>query len=280
MLLACGKGRITIGASMMQEISSQPYWLLDASALTPSELLSLRQAPQIRWLYDHLQDEQAAAVGPVLVSPCTYADQLVAQLQADENRAWAVATLHTQADFRTLAQHLAAMRYLHTRDGQRYYLRYADSRCLVALWAVLTSSQQYALLGPVQRWAYTDRQVRHQVISLGDESSTVTAIRPTGQLRLNDQQLGSLLERTWPDQLLCSVIEQQPEIGRSLTSWQRYACAQRVCAWLLAKQEDRYPVQMQTLIFVLSKVGTYDANDSTWISSISSDYLDAICGNA
>jgi hypothetical protein len=271
LLFARGKGCIAIGARMTQEISSKPYWLLDASALTPSELVSLRQVPQIRWLYDHLQDEQAAAVGPVLVSHCTYADQLVAQMQADENRAWAVATLHTQAEFRTLAQHLAAIRYLHTRDGQRYYLRYADSRCLVALWSVLTSSQQYALLGPVRRWAYTDRQVRHQVISLGDAPSTVTVVRPSGQLRLNDQQLGSLLERTWPDQLLYSATEQQPEIGRSLTSWQRYACAQRVCDWLLARQEDRYPVQMEMLKLSLSNA-LPEWDEATWSESLKMSY--------
>ena len=256
---------------MMQETRSKPYWLLDASALTPSELVSLRQAPQIRWVYDHIQEEQAAAVGPVLVSPCAYADQLVEQLQADENRAWAVATLHTQADFRTLAQHLVAIRYLHTQDGQRYYLRYADSRCIVALWPVLAVSQQRALMGPVQHWAYTDRQVQHQAISLGHETLPVAAVRSATQLRLSDQQLGGLLQRTWPDQLLCSVSELQPDMGHGLTSWQRYACAQRVCDWLLAKQEERYPVQMAMLKLSLSSASP-DWDDSKWLESLQVTY--------
>ena len=252
---------------MIQAQSSNQYWLFDASALTPSQADGLRQAPQVRWLYDHVQDEQAASVGPVLVAPCVAADQLAALLQADDARAWAVATLHAQSDFGTLEQHLVAVRYLHTQDGQRYYLRYADSRCLVALWSVLTASQQGALLGPVHGWAYTDRQAQLQAISLGQEAAKTAVNRFPAQLRLNNQQLNGLLQSTWPDQLLHSVAEQQPHLGQSLTSWQRHTCAQRVCDWLLAEQEDRYPVQVEMLKLSLSNASP-DWDEAQWAASL------------
>lgn len=253
---------------MTQAQSSNQYWLFDASALTPSQVDGLRQAPQARWLYDHVQDEQAASVGPVLVAPCAAADQLAALLQADDARAWAVATLHAQTDFGTVAQHLVAVRYLHTQDGQRYYLRYADSRCLVALWGVLSASQQGAMLGPVHGWAYTDRQAQPQVIGLAHESASGTCARSTMSLRLNNQQLGGLLQSTWPDQLLCSVAERQPDLGgHGLTSWQRYTCAQRVCEWLLAEQEDRYPVQVEMLKLGLSNASP-DWDEAQWAASL------------
>lgn len=252
---------------MTQATDSNLYWLFDASPLTPPQVDGLRQAPQVRWLYDHVQDEQATSVGPVLVAPCVAADQLAALLLADDARAWAVATIHAQADFGTLEQHLVAVRYLHTQDGQRYYLRYADSRCLVALWSVLSPSQQGALLGPIQHWAYTDRQAQPQAISLGHEAAKAAFNRFPAQLRLNNQQLDGLLERTWPDQMLYSVAERQPHLGQSLTSWQRYTCAQRVCDWLLAEQEDRYPVQVEMLKLILSNA-SLDWDDDQWAASL------------
>ena len=206
-------------------------------------------------------------VGPVLVAPCAVIDQLAERLQADEARSWAACALHTQVDFGTLERHLAALCYLHTHDGQRYFLRYADSRSLVALWPVLSTSQQGALLGPVQRWVYTDRQAQRKAISLNNDASSNTATRPATQLRLSNQQLGGLLEATWPDQLLCSVSEKQPDIGRSLTPWQRYACAQRVCDWLLAEQEERYPVQLDMLKRILLKASP-DWDEAKWLAAL------------
>jgi uncharacterized protein DUF4123 len=253
---------------MIQTQGSNPYWLFDASALTPSQVDGLRQLPQVRWLYDHVQEERAALVGPVLVAPCVAADRLAVLLQADDACAWAVATLHTPADFATLAQHLVSARCLHTLDGQRYYLRYADSRCLVALWRVLNPSQRAALLGPVQQWAYTDRQARTQVVSLDREPA---APRSTMSLRLNHQQLADLLQGTWPDQLLHSVAERQPHLGQSLTPWQRYSCARRVCDWLVAAHEDRYPVQVDMLTLCLSNA-SLGWDEAQWMSSLKASH--------
>lgn len=275
MLFACRQGRFTLGARMMQATESNRYWLVDGSALAPSEVDSLRHARQIRWLYDHVDDDQAMFVGPVLAAPCTLADQLAAQLQADEARAWAISTLCAQTDFDILGRHLAALRYLHTQDGQRYYLRHADSRCLTALWPVLTASQQRSLLGPVQRWSYTDRHMQSHAISLGDEMRASGADRVNPQLRLTDQQLENLLHRCWPDQLLYSVREQQPSAGHSLTQGQRYDGAQRVCGWLRSKREDRYPVQVETLKIVLSET-SQDWDDAQWAAAIEKSYQSAV----
>lgn len=252
---------------MMQITPSNHFLLLDGSALAPSEVQSLTRAQQIRWLYDHVDDEQAMFVGPVLLAPCAAADQVADQLQSDEPRAWAVATLLAETDFDTLARHLVALRYLHTQDGQRYYLRYADSRCLTALWPVLTAPQQRALLGPVQRWAYTDRHMQSHAVSLGHDMHADGAGRPSGQLRLTDQQLGGLLHRCWPDQLLYSVREQQPDLRQILSHGQLHDCAQRVCHWLRSEREERYPVQVGVLKLVLSEASR-DWSDAQWAEAL------------
>jgi hypothetical protein len=268
MLLARSKSRFTPGASVMDATLSNAYWLLDGSALAPSELDGLTQARRVHWLYDHVADDQARVVGPVLVERGTSSDELAERLQADEARAWAIASLHTQADFDALVRHLAALRYLHTRDGQRYYLRYADSRCLTALWPTLMASQQRALLGPIHRWHYSDRQLHGQSIEFDQEASADVAGRSCLPMRLSDQQLGSLLQRCWPDQLLYSAIEQQPDAGRDLTHAQRHDCAQRVCDWLTAAQEERYPVQVEMLKRSLLSMDSVSWDKSTWEKSL------------
>ncbi len=264
---------------MIQATESNRYWLMDGSALAPSEVDSLVRARQIRWLYDHLEDDQAKFVGPVLVAPCALADEVAAQLQADEARAWAISTLRAQTDFDILARHLVALRYLNTQDGQRYYFRYADSRCLAALWPVLTASQQRALLGPVQRWAYTDRRMQSKAISLGHEMRADATDRVTGHLRLTDQQLEGLLQRCWPDQLLYSAREQQPDVGHGLAHGQRYEIAQRVCDWLRTEREERYPVQVEMLKAVLSE-DLQDLDGARWAAALETSYRSAVAAQA
>lgn len=264
---------------MIQATESNRYWLMDGSALAPSEVASLARARQIRWLYDHLEDDQAKFVGPVLVAPCVLADEVAAQLQAAEARAWAISTLHAQTDFDILGRHLVALRYLHTQDGQRYYLRYADSRCLTALWPVLMASQQRALLGPVQRWVYTDRRMQSNAISLSHEMHADAADRVTGHLRLTDRQLGGLLQRCWPDQLLYSAREQQPDAGHRLAHGQRYESAQRVCDWLLSRREERYPVQVGMLKAVLSEA-SQGWDDARWAAALETSYQSAVAAQA
>lgn len=259
---------------MTDESVLSVYWLLDGSALTPSELTDVRQAQQFRWLYDHIADEQSMAAGPLLVAPCPWADELAKRWQADEARTWAVSSLHSQADFDALARHLVALRYLHTQDGQRYYLRYADSRCLVALWSVLIASQQSALLGPVLHWGYWDRQLQGQAINISHEPLATALGGAPLPMRLSDPQLGDLLQRSWPDQLLYSVGEQMPDAGIGLTLSQRYACAQRVCDWLISAQEDRYPVQVEMLKRILLSKDSVSWDKSTWAQSMRMNHED------
>lgn len=264
---------------MIQTPVSHSYWLLDASALTPAEIDMLRQLAQPHWLYAHIHDDRAASVGPVLLEMHAGAAPLIQTLQGDETRAWALSSLHTEADLDSLTRHLTALCYVHTEDGQRYFLRYADSRCLVALWPVLSQTQQAALLGPVRCWSYSDRQGQAQNIRLDEAQTADAPLGTTGHLRLQDKQLGHLLERCLPDQLLHSVLEQQPGIGPGLSSWQRYACAQRVCDWLAAHAEERYPVQLATLALIMMRTKP-DWDDAQWADALLASHQAGIqaCG--
>lgn len=259
---------------------SNSFWLIDACALVAAEKAHLAHARHVRWLYDDVGDEQAKHVGPVLISPCRSFEPFAVQLQADEARAWSVARLDTQADLDSLTRHFKALRYLHTQDGQRYFLRYADSRSLTSLWPVLTAPQQRAFLGPVHRWAYTDRHMKNCAIERDDVAPLYAdSLWPMSVAsRLSNEQLDDLLQRSWPDQLLQTVTERQPGIGQTLSYGQKYMRAQRLCGWLQSVQEERYPVQVSMLKFLLSQQPVGD-DDEWYTHAIKTSYEMALAAH-
>lgn len=265
---------------MMQTPDQTLPWLIDASALTPLEVAELRQAPQIRWLYDHLNDPQAEAVGPVLVTRCDVAQNIAEKLQADEERAWAISALESSVDFSTMTRHLLGLRYIHTQDGQRYHLRHADSRSLVALWSVLSAPQQRALLGPISHWHHLDRRQQKQTLQRAPSTPAATAQRASTPLRLSNPQLSALLEHCWPDQLMHTVIDRHPDASRGMPPWQRHAHAQQVCRWLRQHQEDRYPVQVETLRLTLLTPGTPDHDAAALANAIAQCHQNAVASCA
>jgi hypothetical protein len=226
-------------------------WLFDAGALSAEEVERLRHIPTTQWLYDHIGDAQAEALGPVLAPPEAAVQTLAAQIGQDAERAWAVNRLWTDASLAALARHLRSLRYIHTQDKQRYYWRFADSRCLTALWQELTPRQQSTVRGPIHGWQFLDRECAPQHLELTHVPAVQAASHPLTALRLTDQQLSGLLDTVWPDQLLASIREQRPDIAGHLSPAAQHRCAQAVSDWLRQVGEDRYPIQQTVLLQVL-----------------------------
>lgn len=236
-------------------------YLMDAGALSSSELALLRQRDDVQWIYDHVGDPQAEALGPVLAAPAPTVQDLVEQVSRDPERTWSVGSLFADVCLKQLAQHLRSLRYVHTRDGQRYYWRFADSRCLTALWQTMSASQQTRAQGPIQRWQYVDRDGSHQQLALSPTTSGHVDRVAGGALVLSDQQLARLLDTVWPDQLLASVLEQRPDLAGQQTPAVRHHVARQTCVWLAQAKEDRYPIQQSVLLNVLP------AAQMTWSAS-------------
>jgi hypothetical protein len=235
------------------DLSAQPTaYLFDAGGLTAAEVEDLRQLGSTHWLYAHVGDPRAEALGPCVTPPRKSTEQLASKLAQDAERAWVVSALHARGSLADLIRHLKFLRYVQTQDGQRYYWRYADTRCLNALWFELTDMQRHQVSGPIHRWLHHDRDgriVNLPISSACERSKVHPAV--TSELRISDHQLAGMLDTVWPDQLLASVMEEQADVAGHMSPAKRHACAQKVCDWLHKTGEDRYPVQQTVLRKVL-----------------------------
>ena len=156
----------------------------------------------------------AAAVGPILTTvplrELITIDTL-ASANVPERRAWgyAHALLRASCDASTVAAHLRQSRYLQTRDGQRFYFRYADARCLLAMWPALNEPQRSTLLGPIEKW--TVRSAAGQTVSLSGTPGTRNSTIP---LTLSDAALESLTRAMWSWNLLGAAEEADASISQ------------------------------------------------------------------
>lgn len=249
---------------MTTAAETRTYHLLDACALLPAEHELLQRTERVAWIYGHLQDDQAKFAGPVLLCADTRVEAICDRLAADETTQWALTSLSSAASFSDLVRHLSSLRYVRAPDGQKFYLRFADSRCLTSLWHVLTERQRARLLGPIVSWQYMNRHGLGE--SLHSKPSDVQREGPhvDGDLRLNEPQFEELLHLSWPDQLLLAVGDQAPDLLRQRPLWQRHEIATRVCDWLRQTNETRYPVQM-TLTKAMLASAALDWSESAWL---------------
>jgi len=233
-------------------IDAPTAYLFDAGGLLTDEVDRLRRSPSILWLYEHTGDVRAEALGPVMVAATPDAVAIGASVSQDADRNWAISALCSQESFECLGRHIRTLRQIHAQDGQRYYWRFADSRCLTAMWEQLETRQQLGVLGPISRWQFHARNGRPVDLCVPTNHVLQSAGVAQGALRLSDQQLFGLLDSVWPDQLLASVVEQHPVALTHLSPFERHVHAKTVCDWLREQGEERYPVQQSLMLEVLS----------------------------
>jgi hypothetical protein len=180
--------------------------LLDGALFsTVCDLPRLVKETQATALYADL-GEDAALVGPLLLDaahahllPSTFADAIAAK----RAQRFGIAELCADVPMARIAEHLRRIRHLHTADGQRFFLRCADSRGLACLWDVLQPQQREALLGPILRWQIRGEDDASRVLR-HDAQDTAQAALP---LVLNDQALSRFAELALPWQLMIAAEE-------------------------------------------------------------------------
>jgi hypothetical protein len=115
---------------------------------------------------------------------------------------YGVSSLTTDATLAALVSHLESQRSIAMADGDRYYLRYADTRALDALSRVLTPQQTSQLKGPVLHWRYVGRFEEQREFGAGIPACT----RRHEAIVLSEAQSAQLLEQQLAGALADAVL--------------------------------------------------------------------------
>jgi Domain of unknown function (DUF4123) len=152
---------------------------------------------------------EAALFGPILCKQKTVPNESTLNI-GEHRRRWRYgnAVLKSDADAETVLAHLIGQRFIHTADGQQFFLRYADARSLLALWSVMSARQRSTLLGPIKTWVVFGTD--NTSISLDSNGADAAA---TGNLVLSDTDLEKLTEAMWPWNLLLAAEEADASIA-------------------------------------------------------------------
>jgi hypothetical protein len=225
------------------------YLLLDGALVRGLvDCTALLADPATLSIYADLGAE-AAAVGPILTTQdrdAVLRSEALAEAGAIERRHWRYghALLRTQADEQGLGAHLRERRYLKTRDGQRFFLRYADARALLALWPALTGSQRADLLGPIAQWTVHD--ARGAPVTL--EAAGLERPAASATLVLRPAALDQLTQAMWTWNLLAAAEEVDASLVERETDADSLAWCEQASA--LANAPTRCSFAVETMVAV------------------------------
>ena len=125
-----------------------------------------------------------------------------------------VSVIQTHEDLGQLAARMAAWTVVEA-DGQRFHLRFADTRRISAIVQALDPDQRAQFLGPATSWACTTRNGAWQVFRL-DGSDAPVAPFPT----LDARQFAMLVEDNRIDEMQALFMRRHP--GPFMPAWQGY----------------------------------------------------------
>lgn len=108
-------------------------------------------------LYADLPSANASQFGPWLLETDAFKACVPGDGACEPPWRYGISRLVTSASLADLVMHLESQRSIEMEEGDRYYLRYADTRALDTLARVLTLDQVRQLKGPVEHWFYVDR---------------------------------------------------------------------------------------------------------------------------
>lgn len=225
------------------------YIVFDGAQLESAEIAYLRERDDCHALYADMGDE-AAAVGPWLAPAKGEIDALAAAVEASRPRRYGIIRLLGDVDSVRLTGHLSRLRYLYGDDEQRYFFRFADSRAFDNVWRALDPAQKAGLFGPVVEWAYTNRSGRHTVRTAPD------GIEPQQPpWRLTEAQFNTVLDLSWPDQLLAATLERELDLMVLHREVEYYAWTQRTCELARTLAIDSHPLHLAMNTAVLRTAG-------------------------
>ncbi|TXG02050.1 DUF4123 domain-containing protein [Massilia arenae] len=125
-----------------------------------------------------------------------------------------VSVIRTHEDLGQLAARITAWTVVEA-DGQRFHLRFADTRRIPAIVQALDPGQRAQLLGPATSWACVARSGAWQEIRLDGADAEVAAF-PV----LDARQFAMLVEDSLIDEMQALFMRRHP--GPFIPAWQGY----------------------------------------------------------
>jgi hypothetical protein len=192
-------------------MNEQCFWLFDGAQLINHEefqtlFIKLAQAHRLQDLYSQ-ESEALHLHGPIL---CELKPDEIETVEAliEQYIGCYASCLVVNASLNELAtQWRKFVNFLQCESGERYYLRYADTRVLEVLPRIMNAPQWHALTEYVQTWRYVNRAQKIQSIA-----PKQLELPKKGTLIWTDHQLALLIDATWPDALLAEVWVVNPDI--------------------------------------------------------------------
>ena len=238
-------------------MSVHDAWRLLDGALIGSAAAGegLRAAPGAVALYSDL-GEEAAHVGPWLIPASIDVDARLDRWRAErEDAALGIAWLRTSESASDLIAHLHRLRYVRAarKPSERFFLRYADQRTLIALWTALRPAQQRAWLGPIQSWrSRTLDGANVEFVPMATSMDAEVSVLP---LSLDAKQFERLTDESRVGDLLVATIDAFPELRGAATLAQRYAFARAARAWCTARGIQQAALQIAILVAMIRTKG-------------------------
>lgn len=186
-------------------------WLFDGAQLIEHAQFQqlFKQLMQTHRLVDLYSNEAEALHlhGPLLCDLNADEVDLVQLLFAHEFGFYASRLLVNTDTATLVSQWQKTVNLIECETGERYYLRYADTRVFEALPHIMNRTQWQALTAHVQEWFYITRAQKFQRVApaLVEKSGK-------GDLVWTDEQLALLIDATWPDALLAEAWSINPNL--------------------------------------------------------------------
>lgn len=157
-------------------------------------------------LYAGTELNGLTAVSPYLVqlsSDPALRKQSLATLLRLTNGKPMISVLLSALDLESLKAHFSAFLQAETEDGQRFVLRFADTRILPVLIATLDQEPLAYLLSPIAHWLTIDRMGKlNRLLPLNGELHDTRVTPPFSVLPLSDNQFSTLLDAAEPDAII------------------------------------------------------------------------------
>ena len=216
------------------------FVLLDAAIWRDNPQFDvLARTPNAVPLYADLPSADASRFGPWLLQ----ADAFDASVPGDEPRGvpwrYGVSRLSTDASLASLTVHLESQRSIAMAEGDRYYLRYADTRALGALARVLTPEQVGQLKGPVVQWHCLDRFGQEQAFGANVPADP----RRHGAIVLSDVQSAQLLEQQLAGALADELAAGSGDVAGERLRAEQYPHVEASAAFVLVHGIEPFDVQ-------------------------------------
>jgi hypothetical protein len=202
-------------------------------------------------LYADLPGARASRLGPWVL----LADEFNACVTGEESCElpwrYGMSRLVTDATLASLTAHLESQRGIAMVEGDRYYLRFADTRAMSALARVLMPEQVQQLKGPVAHWRYRDRFGQESEFGAGMPADE----RRHAVIVLSDAQSALLLEQQLAGALADALIAFSDDPGLPCRVAERYRHVEASAAFVLAHDIDPFDVQIHVAAIAVKTDG-------------------------